>query len=73
VRLEVVIPVGSEAEVVIPGFNLENVVIKEGDQAVWDGQGYKAGVQGIWSVEKAQAGFLIKVGSGRYAFKLQGD
>jgi len=73
VQLEVVIPVGSEAEVVIPGFNLENVVIKEGDQAVWDGQGYKAGVQGIRSVEKAQPGFLIKVGSGRYAFKLQGD
>jgi alpha-L-rhamnosidase len=73
VRLEVVIPVGSEAEVVIPGFNLENVVIKEGDQAVWNGQGYKAGVQGIRSIEKAQAGFLIKVGSGRYAFKLQGD
>jgi alpha-L-rhamnosidase len=73
VRLEVVIPVGSEAEVVIPGFNLENVVIKEGDQAVWNGQGYKAGIQGIRSIEKAQAGFLIKVGSGRYAFKLQGD
>jgi alpha-L-rhamnosidase len=73
VRLEVVIPVGSEAEVVIPGFNLENVVIKEGDQAVWDGQGYTAGVQGIRSVEKAQAGFLIKIGSGRYAFKLRGD
>jgi len=73
VRLEVVIPVGSEAEVVIPRFNLENVMIKEGDQVVWDGQGYKAGVQGIRGVEKAQTGFLVKIGSGRYAFKLRGD
>ena len=73
VRLEVVIPVGSEAEVVIPRFNLENVMIEEGDQVVWDGQGYKAGVQGIRGVEKAQTGFLVKIGSGRYAFKLRGD
>jgi alpha-L-rhamnosidase len=72
-RLEVVIPVGSEAEVVIPKFNLENIVIKEGGQVVWDGQGYKAGVQGIRSIEKAQTGFLIKIGSGRYTFNLQGD
>jgi len=72
-QLEVVIPVGSEAEVVIPRFNLENVVIKEGDQVVWDGQGYRAGVQGIRSVEKAQTSFMIKIGSGRYAFNLLGD
>jgi hypothetical protein len=65
--------VGSEAEVVIPKFNLENIVIKEGDQVVWDGQGYKAGVQGIRSIEEAQTGFLIKIGSGRYTFRLQGD
>jgi alpha-L-rhamnosidase len=73
VRLQVVIPVGSEAEVVIPKFNLENVMIEEGAQVVWDGQGYKAGVQGIRSIEKAQAGFLINIGSGRYSFRLQGE
>jgi hypothetical protein len=73
VRLEVVIPVGSEAEVDIPKFNLESIVIMEGDQVVWNGQGYKAGVQGIRSVEKAQASFLIKIGSGRYSFELRGD
>jgi alpha-L-rhamnosidase len=72
-QLEVVIPVGSEAEVFIPRFNLENVVIKEGDQVVWDGQGYRSGVQGLRSVEKAQTSFLIKIGSGRYAFNLLGD
>jgi alpha-L-rhamnosidase len=73
VRLDVVIPVGSEAELNIPKFNLKNEVIQEGDQVVWDGQGYKAGVQGVRSVEKFQAGFLVKVGSGRYSFRIQGD
>jgi alpha-L-rhamnosidase len=73
IRIEVVIPVGSEAEVVLPRFNLENIVIKEGDQVVWDGPGYHSGVQGIRSIEEAAAGFLIKVGSGRYVFELSGD
>jgi len=73
VQLEVVIPVGSEAEVVIPKFNLENVVICEGDQVIWDGQGFKAGVQGIQSVEKNQVGFSLQIGSGRYSFRLGGD
>jgi alpha-L-rhamnosidase len=73
VRLEVVIPVGSEAEVALPRFNLQNVTISEGGQVIWGGQGYKPGVQGVRGVEKAESGFLVKVGSGRYAFRLQGD
>jgi len=73
VQLDAVVPVGSEAEVIIPKFNLENIVIREGDQIVWSAQGYQAGVQGIRSVEQTQAGFLIKTGSGRYSFRLHGD
>jgi alpha-L-rhamnosidase len=73
VRLDVIIPVGSEAEVVIPTFNLENIAITEGDQMIWDARGYQAGVAGIQSAERIQAGFLIKVGSGRYSFRLHGD
>jgi len=73
VRLEVVIPVGSEAEVIIPKFNIENVVIQESGRVVYDAQGYLAGSPGVQSVETAPSGFLIKVGSGRYAFELTGD
>jgi hypothetical protein len=71
--LEAVIPVGSEAEIVIPQFNLENVVIREGDQVIWDGKAYGAGVAGVQSVDKAQGNFIIKVGSGRYDLRLNGD
>ncbi len=73
VRLEAVIPVGSRAEIIIPQFNLENVTIREGDQVIWDGKGYGAGVAGVQSVDKAQGNFIINVGSGRYDLKLGGD
>ncbi|MBN2409011.1 MAG: family 78 glycoside hydrolase catalytic domain, partial [Candidatus Aminicenantes bacterium] len=73
VRIEVVIPVGSEAEVVIPKFNLENVVIREGVRVIYDDQGFHAGTPGVQEVEAAPSGFLVKVGSGRYDFLLSGD
>ncbi len=73
VRLEVVIPVGSEAEVVIPKFNIENVIIREGGGVIYDSAGFHAGPHGVSSVETAPSGFLVKVGSGRYAFELTGD
>jgi alpha-L-rhamnosidase len=73
VRLDVVIPVGSEAEVAIPKLNLDNVTISEGETVFWDGQGFRPGVPGIRSVERAQGRFLVKVGSGRYSFRLRGE
>jgi alpha-L-rhamnosidase len=73
VRLEVVIPVGSDAEVVIPKFNLENVIIREGGRMIYDAQGFRAGTPGILGVETAPSGFLIRIGSGRYDFELAGD
>ncbi len=73
VRLEATIPVGSEAEVILPKFNLKNIVIKEGGQVLWDSQGFHSGIQGINKVEESAAGFLIKVGSGRFTFELTGE
>ena len=73
VKLDVIIPVGSEAEVVIPKFNLENIVVLEGDNVIWDVRGYASGVEGIQWVENGPRGFLIRIGSGRYSFRLQGD
>lgn len=73
VRLEVTIPVGSEAEVVIPKFNLKNIVITEGQKVVWDSRGFHPGLQGINKVEGSAPGFLIEIGSGRYSFELRGE
>jgi alpha-L-rhamnosidase len=73
VRLEVTIPVGSQAEILLPKFNLMNIVIREGGQVLWDGQGFHAGVEGIDKIEESAAGFQVRVGSGRYVFELTGQ
>jgi alpha-L-rhamnosidase len=71
--LEAVIPVGSVAEVFLPKFNLRNIVIKEGGQILWDGQGFHPGIQGISKVEQRGSLFLVQVGSGRYSLELSGE
>ncbi len=73
VRLEAAVPVGSEAECVLPKFNLKNVVLKEGDRVIWDAQGYHSGGPGIRRVEERQGRLVIEVGSGRYTFELAGE
>jgi len=72
IRLDVCIPFGSEAEVLLPRFNLQDVVIKEGERVIWDSQGFRAGLQGIVKVEETRGGFVIQIGSGCYSFSLSG-
>jgi len=73
VSLEVRIPVGSEAEVVLPKFNLKNIVIKESSQILWDSKGFHQGIPGVVGVEEKQGAFVVKVGSGKYLFELEGE
>jgi alpha-L-rhamnosidase len=73
IRLEAVVPVGSEAEVILPKFNLQNIVIKEGGRIIWDARGFHPGVEGIQKAEENQGLLIIQAGSGRYAFELSGD
>jgi alpha-L-rhamnosidase len=73
VRLKVEIPVGSEAEIVLPKMNLANILIKEGGQAIWENKRFVPGVAGIADVKDSSSNFVIKVGSGRYSFELCGE
>jgi alpha-L-rhamnosidase len=72
VRIEVTIPVGSEAEVRIPRFNLVGVMITESNVPVWKGDAFLAGPAGVSSIKAVEGGFAITVGSGRYVFELSG-
>jgi alpha-L-rhamnosidase len=72
-RLEVVIPGGSEAEIVLPKFNLKNIVIREGGEILWNETGFHRGTQGINKVEEKGGNFVVTVGSGRYALELAGE
>ncbi|MBC7362037.1 MAG: family 78 glycoside hydrolase catalytic domain [Candidatus Aminicenantes bacterium] len=73
VRLEVVIPVGSEAEIYIPVFKLRNLKLYEGSTLVWADNQLKAKLPGIEDVQLKSGNVVIKAGSGKYIFELTGD
>jgi alpha-L-rhamnosidase len=73
VVLEAAVPVGSEAEIVLPKFNLRDVIVKEGGKAVWIEKKFAPGVPGILGVQETAAAIVIKAGSGHYVFELTGD
>lgn len=73
VRVEAVVPVGSEAEVVIPKFNLRHVRVTEGGRAVWENGAFVPGVAGVGAAADKDGAVRVKIGSGRYAFVLEGN
>lgn len=75
VTLEVEVPCGSEAEIVLPRGTLRNIVLKEGGMIIWAGKKAAGSVAGIRSLEESDKDNLVRVkaGSGRYAFELLGD
>ena len=74
VTLEVEIPCGSAAEIVMPSFNLVDVVLREGGTVIWASGQAAAAAAGVLSIEEktAEKLVLIKAGSGRYVFELTG-
>ena len=73
VKLEAVIPVGSEAEIYIPVFKLRNLKLSEGGTVVFADNQLKTSLPGIKSIEQKGGNLIIRVGSGRYSFKLTGE
>jgi alpha-L-rhamnosidase len=70
--LEVTIPVNSQARIVIPTeAKATEVVVREGEQVVWDKGQYVPGVPGVTGASQERDGsIVVEVGSGRYSFKL---
>jgi alpha-L-rhamnosidase len=73
VRIEVTIPAGSEAEVVIPKLGIRNVKVTEGSQTIWTDDKYIVGAAGVTGAEDKDGAIRIKTGGGRYVFVLEGD
>jgi alpha-L-rhamnosidase len=69
-RLEVTIPIGSEAEVHIPKLGLLNPVISEAGRPVWRARTYQAGVPGLTGAREADRAIVVQAGSGSYVFEL---
>jgi len=73
VRVEVTIPGGSEAEVVIPKLNIRNVRISEGGQTIWVGDKFIVGAAGVTGFVDKDGAIRVKTGGGRYVFLLEGE
>jgi alpha-L-rhamnosidase len=71
-RLQVTVPFGSTAEVVLPNLNLRNATVTEGGKPVWSDGKYQAGDPGIVSAKEANGAVTLEVGSGTYNFERSG-
>ena len=72
-KLEVQIPVNSEAEIVIPKLDLQKYLIKESGKVLWQNSQYESGLAGISGAKETPNSFIIGVGSGHYVFELSED
>jgi len=72
VRVEVTVPFGSDAEVVIPKLGIRDIKISEGGQAIWTADKYVAGASGVGGAVDKDGAIRIKTGGGRYVFVLEG-
>ena len=74
VTLDIVVPVGSEADVVIPKDDeMTDVTLREGNQVVWEKGHFVPGASGITSATTRGRDLMFKAGSGRYSFRLTGQ
>ncbi len=73
ISLEVTIPVTATAEIHLPKFDWEGIILKENGEQIYDGQKFRTGVQGIQMVEETRQSVIIKIGSGQYFFQLFGE
>ena len=72
VVLDLSIPVGTVAEVRLPKLN-KKASIYEGDCRIWESGKTVNQVNGILSISEQKDKIIIKVGSGRYSFKMESE
>jgi alpha-L-rhamnosidase len=73
ITLEVGVPMGAVARVVIPKEEeMLDIAIEEGDRVVWEKGHYVAGDPGVTGARQEHGDVIFEVGSGQYSFKLAG-
>ncbi|MCX6570758.1 MAG: family 78 glycoside hydrolase catalytic domain [Candidatus Aminicenantes bacterium] len=73
IRVEVTIPGGSEAEVVIPKLNIRNIKVSEGGKTIWGSDKFIVGAAGVTGAVDKDNAIRIKTGGGHYVFVLEGE
>jgi alpha-L-rhamnosidase len=74
ITLEVIVPVGSDAKIVVPkSEELTDVTVREGDRVVWEKGRYVGGDAGLRGASAGKDGRIVfEAGSGHYVFRLAG-
>jgi alpha-L-rhamnosidase len=72
VRVEVTVPFGSEAEVVIPKLGIRDIKVSEGGQTIWTGGDFIVGAAGVAGAVDKDGAIRVRTGGGRYVFVLEG-
>jgi alpha-L-rhamnosidase len=72
-KLEVMVPFGSTAEIVIPKLGLNSVVVCEGGKPIWQDAKSAGSAEGVTSVKEENEQIVVQAGSGRYLFELKGN
>ncbi|RPJ00805.1 MAG: alpha-L-rhamnosidase, partial [Candidatus Aminicenantes bacterium] len=72
-RVEVTVPFGSEAEVVIPKLGIRDIKVSEGGQTIWMADKFVAGTAGVGGAVDKDGAIRITTGGGRYVFVLEGN
>jgi hypothetical protein len=75
IQLDVVIPVGADATVVIPKEEqMTEITVREGSHVVWEDGHYVDGDPGVAGATGVDAnGVTLHIGSGAYSFVLTGQ
>lgn len=71
-KLEVMVPFGSTAEIVIPKLQLHDVTLSEGGKTLWQDAKSAGSSEGVTTVKEEKEEIVIQAGSGRYLFELKG-
>ena len=72
-RLEVTIPVGSEAEIHLPKLGLSGITVRESGQVVFRNDAYQPGAAGLRGARQTASAVIFDAGSGSYVFELTGE
>lgn len=74
ITLDVVIPPGADATVLVPTEEqMTQVTLRENGHAIWQDGAYVAGDPGVTGATLDRRGIEVHVGSGRYSFVLTGE
>jgi alpha-L-rhamnosidase len=68
---EVTVPANTNATVALPLIRSENVTVFEGNEMIWENDSFVEGVSGIREVTGENDRLIVKIGSGKYRFRVE--